>query len=146
MINRFMPYEISARNSRFNSFVFLLIVILKTALESIKRFISIQSIGIFASSFTAQPSSLYGNLATYHRRQHATFQNNSSIQIVFSGLDGQSRSEDAGRLGGAQRKHPQRGRSQTETHSTGAKIGAAQHSKQGKGKSPLRPDLMKSFC
>ena len=33
--------EISARNSRFNLIVFLLIVILKTALESIKRFISI---------------------------------------------------------------------------------------------------------
>ena len=69
------------------------------------------------------------------RRSHATFKTKDEIffkQLVFSGLDGLFGGATLGEGAEGAGEHPQRGRSQTETPATGAKIGAAQLSKQAK--------------
>ena len=102
------------------------LIILSFLLYSFKIRHSIKTIlytiGIFASFFTAQPSSLYGNPAgkehaTFGATGHATFQNkrrNFLQTLVFSGLDGFSAAQ-----------HPERGRKQ-DALGGGEKIGAAQ--------------------
>ena len=73
-INRLNHVDLRRRESTY-TLSFLLTFILKSAFN-INEFISI---GIFAFDFIAQPSEPYGNLATYQRRKHATFQNNFSF-------------------------------------------------------------------